>query len=86
MSKQARWSLQDAKAQFSEVVRRSLATGPQVVTRNGTDAVVVVAVTEFDRLRRPHGKSLARILAESPLRDVTLDVRRPRESGRAVKI
>lgn len=82
----ARWSLQDAKAQFSEVVRRSLDAGPQVVTRNGEDAVVVVSVREFNRLARPRAESFARFLATSPLADVTLDIPRPRESGRRVKL
>ena len=83
----SRWSLQDAKAQFSEVVRRSLDTGPQVVTRNGEDAVVVVSVQEYNRLSRPRlPGSLARFLAESPLADVHLDIARPRSSGRSVKV
>mgnify|MGYP001582544568 CR=1 FL=1 len=86
MARRDRWSLQDAKAQFSEVVRRTLDTGPQVVTRNGEDAVVVVSVREFDRLTRSPAASLARVLAESPLRDVDLDVGRPRETGRRVKL
>ena len=81
-----RWSLQDAKAQFSEVVRRSLDAGPQVVTKNGEAAVVVLSVREFHRLTRPRAESFARFLAESPLADVTLDIPRPRESGRRVKL
>jgi prevent-host-death family protein len=82
-----RWSLQDAKAQFSEVVRRSLDTGPQFVTRNGEDAVVIVSVREFNRLSRPRAAgSLARFLADSPLADVHLDIARTRSSGRPVKL
>jgi antitoxin Phd len=84
--RKARWSLQDAKAQFSEVVRRSVETGPQLVTRNGEDTVVVVSVRDFSRLTLPRAESLARFLAESPLRDVTLDTPRPRQSGRPVKL
>jgi prevent-host-death family protein len=43
------WKLQDAKARFSEVVRRARSEGPQRVTVHGKDAVVVVAAEEFDR-------------------------------------
>ena len=85
-NKAGRWSLQDAKAQFSEVVRRSLDAGPQVVTRNGEDTVVVVSIHEFNRLTRPRAVSFAGLLAESPLAHVRLDIPRPRESGRRVKL
>jgi antitoxin Phd len=82
-----RWSLQDAKAQFSEVVRRALDAGPQVVTRNGEDAVVILSVREFNRLSRPRAAgSLARFLSESPLADVNLEISRPRSSGRSIKV
>jgi prevent-host-death family protein len=41
------WKLQDAKARFSEVVERALKKGPQLVTRHGEKAVVVVAYEDF---------------------------------------
>lgn len=50
------WKLEDAKARFSEVVRRAKREGPQRVTYRGEDAVVVVSADEFDRMqarRRP---------------------------------
>lgn len=46
------WQLQDAKNRFSAVVREAVAGNPQRVTRHGKPAVVVVAVDEYDRLRR----------------------------------
>ena len=46
--KQATWQLQTAKSQFSQLVRRALAEGPQYVTRQGKDAVVVVPTEEFE--------------------------------------
>ncbi|MGZ9115857.1 MAG: type II toxin-antitoxin system Phd/YefM family antitoxin, partial [Methylocystis sp.] len=45
-----RWVLQDAKARFSELVRRVRSEGPQHVTVHGRDAVVVVSAEEFRRL------------------------------------
>jgi antitoxin Phd len=41
------WKLQDAKARFSEVVDRALRDGPQIVTRHGEKAVVIVAYRDF---------------------------------------
>ncbi len=44
------WQLQEAKQKFSELVRRALEDGPQVVTRRGEEVVVVVPAEEFRRL------------------------------------
>lgn len=44
------WKLEDAKARFSEVVRRAESEGPQRVTVRGREAVVVMSVDELDRL------------------------------------
>jgi len=41
------WRLQDAKARLSEVVERALHDGPQIVTRHGKNAVVIVAYRDF---------------------------------------
>jgi prevent-host-death family protein len=69
-----RWRLQDAKARFSELVRRAREKGPQRVTVHGKDAVVVVAAAEWDRLQRPvSGRDLVEALASSPLRDVAIE-------------
>ena len=49
----ATWRLEEAKARFSEVVRRARTDGPQRVTVRGQDAVVVIAVQELARLLPP---------------------------------
>jgi prevent-host-death family protein len=68
------WRLQDAKAQFSELVRRARANSPQRVTVHGKDAVVVVAAHEWDRLnKRVSGQDLVEALASSPLQDVSIE-------------
>jgi prevent-host-death family protein len=46
-----RWSVQDAKNRFSEVVEAARET-PQTVTKHGKRAVVVVAAEEYDRLKK----------------------------------
>lgn len=45
------WSIQDAKNRFSEVVEAAR-RAPQVVTKHGTPAVMVVDINEYERLRR----------------------------------
>jgi prevent-host-death family protein len=44
------WKLQDAKSQFSKVVQNALKSGPQYVTRRGTKAVVVLSVSDYEKL------------------------------------
>ena len=82
------WQLQTAKAQFSELFRRALTEGPQVVTRQGKEQVVVVRAEQFakltKRVRQP--KSLVKFFAESPLATVRLDLSRDRDAGREIKL
>lgn len=75
-----RWRLQDAKARFSEVVKRAREDGPQRVTLHGKDAVVIVSAEAFDRGRERHtGRRLVEALATSPLRG--LEFERPFVTG-----
>lgn len=54
------WPVQDAKARFSEFLNTCLTDGPQVVTRRGAEAAVLVPINEWRRLRsaRPTLKEL----------------------------
>jgi prevent-host-death family protein len=47
------WQVQQAKQRFSELLRRTLDEGPQIVTRHGQAVVVMVAVDEYRRLTGP---------------------------------
>jgi prevent-host-death family protein len=44
------WQVQEAKQRFSELVRRTLDEGPQIVTRHGQEVVVVLSAEEYRRL------------------------------------
>ena len=71
------WVLQDAKARFSELVRRVRSEGPQHVTVHGRDEVVVIAAEEFRRLRGDKsGLALVEAIQSSPHRDIELAVPR----------
>lgn len=78
------WQLQDAKQRFSELVRRALQEGPQVVTRHGEEAVVVIAAEEFHRLKGdvPNFKDF---LLAAPDLDA-LDLRRDPSPARIVEL
>ncbi|HEY2635422.1 MAG TPA: type II toxin-antitoxin system Phd/YefM family antitoxin [Steroidobacteraceae bacterium] len=72
-----RWALQDAKARFSELVRRVRSEGPQHVTVHGRDEVVVIAAEEFRRLKGDAtGRTLLEAMQASPYREVDIDQER----------
>ena len=79
------WQLQDAKNRFSEVVDEAVRGGPQVITRRGVDAVVVVSVAEWVRLARRR-KPLVELLRRAPRVAGGLDVTRSRDTGREVEL
>jgi prevent-host-death family protein len=56
------WKLQDAKARFSEVVRRARTDGPQHVTVHGKDAVVIVAAEDHEQQGTPASRSGAELV------------------------
>jgi len=60
------WQLQEAKARFSELFDRAIRGVPQIVTRRGKDAVVVLSREAYESLA--HGdSSLISFLLDSPL-------------------
>ena len=70
----ARWSLQDAKARFSELVRRVRSEGPQHVTVHGRDEVVIVSAEDYHRLKGDRrGEALVVALQASPYREVEIE-------------
>jgi prevent-host-death family protein len=82
-----RWPLQDAKARFSELVRRVHSEGPQHVTVHGRDEVVVMSAEEF---RRPKGDrtgaSLIAAIQASPCRDIDIEPKRGRMPVREIDL
>jgi len=72
-----RWPVQDAKARFSEFLEASLKEGPQIVTRRGIEAAVLLPFEEWRRLQssaRPTLKEL--LLAETPRAEIPVPPRR----------
>ncbi|GAB4449769.1 MAG: type II toxin-antitoxin system Phd/YefM family antitoxin [Anaerolineales bacterium] len=78
------WQIQDAKNKLSEVIARALKQGPQIITRHGEKTVVVVAYTEYEKLRKSQGK-LSEFFKASPLAgvDLTRDKSLPRKGFKA---
>jgi len=67
------WLLQDAKARFSELVRRVRSEGPQHVTVHGRDEVVIISAEEFRHLKGDlTGAALVAAMQASPARDLDI--------------
>ena len=56
------WKVQDAKARFSELIERCLSEGPQLVTKRGAEAAVLIRVEEWRRLQAAARPSLKELL------------------------
>jgi len=78
------WQLQKAKSRFSELVELTLTEGPQMVTRHGEEAVVILAAHDYRRLsgempqlmdcllNAPRGEALLLDRPSEPIRDLAL--------------
>ena len=77
------WSLQDAKARFSELVHVCMKDGPQLVTRHGRKAVVIMTVQEYEKVTRPK-QGLKEFFLSAPRID--LEIARSEDTGRNVEL
>ena len=58
------WPVQDAKARFSELLDACMTEGPQLVTKRGADAAVLVPVAEWRRMQAAARPSLKQLLLD----------------------
>jgi prevent-host-death family protein len=56
------WPVQDAKARFSEFLDACISEGPQMVTRRGAEAAVLIPIEEWRRLQAAARPSLKQLL------------------------
>lgn len=75
------WTVATAKAHLSEVIDLALEEGPQVITRSGVKAVVIVSNEEWERKTSRKG-TLADFFATSPLRNSDIDISRVKDDPR----
>lgn len=86
MKKQASsWSVARAKAQLSRVIDQAINEGPQVITRNGHEAAVVVSTEEWERKTKRKG-NLSEFFAASPLRGSGLEIKRTKDAPRDIRL
>ena len=82
------WQLQTAKARLSEVFRLARTAGPQRITKQGKEGVVMISDEHYGRLmvKSNQPKSIVQFFRESPLVGVDLDLKRDKDAGRDVEL
>lgn len=83
-----KWQLQTAKARFSELFRSARSEGPQLITRQGKEGVVMISEEQYDQLigRSHQPKSLVQFFRESPFLGVDIDLERDKDEGRKIDL
>ncbi len=69
------WQLQEAKNKFSQVVDEAIREGPQLITKRGEEAVILISYAEYRKLAFSQ-QSLSTFFRKSPLAEIPLDLRR----------
>lgn len=77
------WAVQDAKARFSEFLDACLSEGPQMVTRRGAEAAVLVSADQWQQMQSATRPSLKELLLSDEARTDRLAPDRSHERGKA---
>ena len=75
------WQLQEAKNKLSRVVDEAQRSGPQLITRRGVKAAVILSFKDYRRLTASR-KKLSEFFRDSPLAEVELDMERDKSPMR----
>lgn len=77
------WQLQEAKAKFSELVENAIIDGPQYVTKRGKNAIVILSIEEFMKMKKSSGE-LLQFFKNAP--KIDLDIARVKDSDRRIDL
>lgn len=81
------WAVQDAKAKFSEFLNACLEEGPQVVTKRGHEAAVLITIQEWNTLKKLAEPSLKTLLlSEQAKCDLALPKRGQATFRKSIKL
>jgi prevent-host-death family protein len=77
-----KWQLHEANNHLSELVRKAIDEGPQIITLRGVDAVVVVGARQYREMAGRSKGDLVDFFRKSPLAKARLQLSRSRDTGR----
>ena len=79
------WQLQDAKNKFSNVVEQAQHKCPQIVTKHGKEAVVIIAIEEYKKLVKPKN-NIVKFFQKSPLAKYDIELKRNTDTPRDIEL
>ncbi|MDQ7075179.1 MAG: type II toxin-antitoxin system Phd/YefM family antitoxin [Gammaproteobacteria bacterium] len=79
------WQLQEAKSRFSQLVEDAMHKEPQIVTKHGDKAVVVLSFEEYTKITKPK-TDLVDFLRDSPLAELELETIRDKKLPREIDL
>ncbi|MFQ5652777.1 MAG: type II toxin-antitoxin system Phd/YefM family antitoxin [bacterium] len=79
------WQLQDAKNKLSSLVSKARRDGPQIITKHGKEAAVVLSFEDYRKLSKPE-TDLLKFLQTSPLANIELDIERAKQFPRDIEL
>jgi antitoxin Phd len=79
------WQLQEAKGNFSQLIKRAVNGDVQIVTVHGKPTAVVISTEEYARLMHRQSK-LSSALLRPDLAAEDLDISRSRDTGRDIEL
>ena len=85
MMKDNLWQLQEAKSKFSQLVDEAMHQQPQIVTKRGEKAVVILSFEDYIKLTKPE-TDLVQFLRESPLTEISSEITRNKDVPRAIDL
>lgn len=80
-----KWQMQEAKAKLSEVIQYAVKSGPQEISVRGTPTAVVLSSKRYIELTKPK-MSFVKLLKQSPLFGIDLDLKRDKTPCREVEL
>ncbi len=80
------WQLQDAKNNFSRLIKLAVDGEAQVVTVHGKPAAVIVSTQEYQKLTRPSAGKLSKALLCPDLAGEDMKFPRDRDTGRKIAL
>jgi len=79
------WQLQEAKNKFSSLVEKAQKKGPQIVTKHGRKAVVVLSFDQYEKIVRPK-TDIVTFFRKSPLAGIDLKITRNKDFPRDIEL
>lgn len=79
------WQLQEAKSKFSQLVENAIHKEPQIVTKHGNKAVVVLSFEEYTKITKPE-TDLVTFLRNSPFAEIGLEIIRSKDLPREIDL